>query len=75
MSAIITDQFRILSAKNFVTSVGSTENAYYSFIGLPNATEIGPTWNTSPPAPKDSFQDEDDTWDTIVSLKKLHRMM
>jgi len=71
MSAIITDQFRILSAKNFVTSVGSTENVYYSFIGLPNATEIGPTWNTSPPAPKDSFQDEDDTWDTIVSLKKI----
>ena len=71
MSAIITDQFRILSAKNFVTAVGSTANAYYSFIGLPNATEISSSWNTSPPAPKDSFQDEDDTWDTIISLKKI----
>lgn len=71
MSAIITDQFRILSAKNFVTAVGSTANSYYSFIGLPNATEISSSWNTSPPAPKDSFQDEDDTWDTIISLKKI----
>ena len=71
MSAIITDQFRILSAKNFVTSVASTANAYYSFIGLPNATDVSATWNTTPPAPKDSFSEENDTWDTVIALKKI----
>ena len=71
MSAIITDQFRILSAENFVASVTSSSNAYYSFIGLPNATDVSATWNTTPPAPKDSFFDENDTWDTIIALKKI----
>ena len=36
MSAIITDQFRILNANNFVESVENTNNSYYVFIGLPN---------------------------------------
>ena len=40
MAAIITDQIRILNAKNFVAGVTSTANAYYSFIGLPNPTEV-----------------------------------
>jgi hypothetical protein len=34
MSAIITDQIRILNAKNFVAGVTATANSYYSFIGL-----------------------------------------
>ena len=29
------------------------------------------TWNTSPPAPKDSFDQEDDYWDTMIAMKKL----
>ena len=36
MSAIITDQIRILNAKNFVAGVTAATNSYYSFIGLPN---------------------------------------
>jgi len=71
MSAIITDQFRILSANNFVTSVASTTSAYYTFIGLPNATDLSPTWNTTPPSPKDSFSEENDVWDTLIALKKI----
>jgi len=71
MSAIITDQFRILSAENFSASVASTSNAYYAFIGLPNATDVSSTWNTNPPAPKDSFDNENDIWDTIIALKKI----
>ena len=35
MSAIVTDQFRILNANNFVESVENTNNSYYVFIGLP----------------------------------------
>ena len=48
MAAIITDQIRILNAKNFVSGVQTSTNAYYSFIGLPNATDIQTDWDTSP---------------------------
>jgi hypothetical protein len=71
MSAIITDQLRILNAKNFVAAAVSSSNSYYSFVGLPNATNYSSTWDTNPPAPKDSFEQEDDYWDTMIALKKI----
>ena len=71
MAAIITDQIRILNAKNFVAGVTSTANAYYSFIGLPNPTEVQSDWDTDPPSPKDNFEEEDSYWDTMVALKKI----
>ena len=37
MPAVVTDQFRILNASNFVDSVlDETNNSYYVFLGLPN---------------------------------------
>ena len=72
MAAIITDQIRILNAKNFLSGVTSTSNAYYSFIGLPNPTDIESDWDTSPPSPKDSFDEEDNYWDTMIALKKIN---
>jgi hypothetical protein len=72
MAAIITDQIRILNAKNFVAGVSSSNNSYYSFIGLPNPTEIQSDWDTSPPSPKDSFDEENGYWDTMVALKKIN---
>ena len=71
MSAIITDQLRILNAKNFVSAATSSANSYYSFVGLPNATDYSSTWDTIPPAPKDSFEQENDYWDTMIALKKI----
>ncbi len=71
MSAIITDQFRILTAKTFVSTASSGTSSYYAFIGLPNSNEIDPNWNISPPTPKDSFEQENTTWDTIIALKKI----
>jgi len=71
MSAIITDQLRILNAKNFVSAATSSVNSYYSFVGLPNATNYSSTWESNPPAPKDSFNQEDDYWDTMIALKKI----
>ena len=71
MAAIITDQIRILNAQNFVAGVTSTANAYYSFIGLPNPTEVQSDWDTDPPSPKDNFEEEDSYWDTMVALKKI----
>ena len=72
MAAIITDQLRILNAKNFVAGVTSTTNAYYSFIGLCNPTDYQSDWDSDPPSPKDNFDQEDDYWDTMVAMKKIN---
>jgi len=71
MAAIITDQIRILNAKNFVAGVTTTDNAYYSFIGLPNPTDYESDWDTDPPSPKDNFREEDDYWDNMIAMKKI----
>ena len=73
MAAIITDQLRILNAKNFVAGVASTANSYYSFVGLPNPTDYDTDWETTPPAPIDNFNQEDNYWDTMVALKKINK--
>ena len=73
MAAIITDQLRILNAKNFVAGVASTANSYYSFVGLPNPTDYDSDWNTTPPSPVDNFNEEDNYWDTMVALKKVNK--
>jgi len=36
MTALVTDQFRILNATNFISSIENDENSYYVFVGLPN---------------------------------------
>jgi hypothetical protein len=72
MAAIITDQLRILNAKNFVAGVQSSSNSYYSFIGLPNPTDYQSDWDTSPPSPKDSLDQSNDYWDTMLAMKKIN---
>ena len=72
MAAIITDQIRILNAKNFLSGVSTATNAYYSFIGLCNPFDIQSDWDTNPPSPKDSFSEEDNYWDTMIALKKIN---
>jgi len=70
MAAIITDQIRILNAKNFVANVGV--GTFYSFIGLPNPSDYQSDWDSNPPSPKDNFDQENDYWDTMVALKKIN---
>jgi len=70
MAAIITDQIRILNAKNFISNVGVS--AYYSFIALPNPSDYQSDWDVNPPSPKDNFDQENDYWDTMVALKKIN---
>ena len=72
MAAIITDQLRILNAKNFVAGIQSSSNSYYSFIGLPNPTDYQSDWDTSPPSPKDSLDQSNDYWDTMLAMKKIN---
>ena len=71
MAAIITDQLRILNAKDFIASVASTSNSFYSFVGLPNPTDVDASWDSSPPDPRDSFNEENNYWDTMIALKKI----
>jgi hypothetical protein len=71
MSAIITDQFRILTAKTFVGEVQSSSSSYYAFLGLPNATDYQIDWDADPPAPMDSLNQSNEYWDTMLSLKKV----
>ena len=76
MPAIISDQFRILNAANFVAGVADTSQSYYTFIGLPNSGDIGAgygttDWNTNTPAPKDGFREYNDDYDTVLALKRL----
>ena len=76
MPAIISDQFRILNAANFVAGVANTANSYYAFLGLPNSGDVGlgygtTDWNTNTPAPKDGFKEYNDDYDTMIALKKL----
>jgi len=72
MAAIITDQFRILTAKNFVQEVQSSSSSYYAFIGLANATDYQDDWDADPPAPKDSLDQSNYYWDSMLSLKKIN---
>jgi len=73
MSAIVTDQFRILNASNFVDSVES--NSYYITLGLANPVAAGygrtSDWNTNPPSPTDNLSYAGHTGDTILFGKKI----
>lgn len=73
MSAIITNQFRILNSENLIAGIASTtSDNYYVFLGLPNATEVDVNWDTSTPSPVDNFDQYNNFWETIIALKKLN---
>ena len=59
MPAIVTDQFRILNAGNFVDSITDDANSYYVFVGLSNATSTGQykksDWDDKTPNPVDNY--------------------
>ena len=77
MSAIVTDQFRILNASNFVDSVNDSSNSYYVFVGLsnPSPSSVGfgrsSTWDTTPPNPTDNFDYLNHYKSTILFGKKI----
>ena len=77
MSAIISDQFRIMNAETFTKSlvgVGNTFNTYYTFIGQPNALNSqangSSSWGEGLP-PLDGFKEEGEIKETIISMKKI----
>ena len=75
MSAIITDQFRIFNAENFVDSVNDSNNSYYVFLGLSNPAESkfgrSTGWDSSPDEPVDNLQYLSHYKDTLLFGKKI----
>ena len=75
MAAIVTDQFRILNASNFVDSVQDINNSYYVFLSLPNPTAVGfgrsNTWDSNIPSPQDNINYLNHTKDTIIFGKRI----
>jgi hypothetical protein len=75
MSAIVSDNFRILNASNFVESIQNSSNGYYIFLGLSNPTTVGfgrtSTWNNDPPTPIDNFNYFNHASDTMIFGKKI----
>ena len=75
MASVVTDQFRILNASNFVDSVVSSSNSYYVFLGLSNPSISGfgrdPTWDTNVPNPNDNLQYSAHYRDTSLFGKKI----
>ena len=65
MAAVVTDQFRILNASNFIDSVLNENNSYYAFLGLSNPTTPNPgfgrtsTWNDNQNSNKDPVDNLD----------------
>jgi len=85
MSAIVTDQFRINNAGNFLGDVNNSENSYYVFVGLSNPSAAvrssvafgrnatDPEWNneTDRKKPIDNFNYLNHTKDTMIFGKKI----
>ena len=75
MAAIVTDQFRILNANNFVETVESPANSYYVFLGLTNPSTVGfgrtNNWDENIPNPTDSIDIVNHTADTMMFGKKV----
>ena len=75
MSAIVTDQFRILNASNFIDSVLNSSNSYYVFVGLSNPSTSGfgrnSTWDTNTPNPVDNIDYINHNKSTILFGKKI----
>ena len=76
MAAIVTDQFRLLNAENFVDSVSDPNNSYYVFLSLVNpSANVGfgrsTTWDTNTPAPIDNKNYLSHVKDTMIFGKRI----
>lgn len=80
MPALVTDQFRIFNANNFVSAIETSDNSFYIFLGLANPTSpaigFGRTsdWNTATtgsPFPVDNINYTNHAYDTMLFGKKI----
>ena len=75
MAAIVTDQFRILNASNFLDSIESESNSYYIFLSLPNPSIVGfgrsTTWDDNTPVPVDDINYVNHVGQTMMFGKRV----
>lgn len=75
MAALITDDFRLFNADNFIESVTDPNNSYYIFVGLPNPVGEGygrsTNWNNDPPQPIDNFAYLRHCYDTMMYGRRI----
>ncbi len=76
MPAVVTDQFRIFNANNFVESLLNSSNSYYVFLGLSNPISVAPGFGRTTTAnwplnPLDNFQYLSHYRDTTLFGKKI----
>lgn len=75
MPAIVSDQFRILNAKNFVNDIEDSNNSYYVMLGLANPTAVGfgrsANWDSLTPYPIDDLNNLNHVKDTFLFGKKI----
>jgi hypothetical protein len=75
MAAIVTDQFRIINASNFINSVTGGNDSYYVFLGLDNPAQIGfgrtTNWDSNIPNPTDNLEYLSHYRDTSLFGKKI----
>jgi len=75
MPAIVTDQFRILNASNFIDSVLDSPNSYYVFVGLSNPSTSGfgrsSGWDSNTPNPTDNIDYLNHNESTVLFGKKI----
>ena len=75
MAALITDDFRLFNADNFIESVTDPNNSYYIFVGLPNPVGEGygrsTNWNNDPPQPIDNFAYLRHCYDTMMYGRRV----
>jgi hypothetical protein len=72
MSAILTDQFRVTRASDFVASIGSTTKTHYAFLGMPLTDEVDLNWSLTIPDPIDDFDQEYSYSSNMISLSKIN---
>ena len=73
MSAIITSQFRLENANNFIASTADVSNSVYVFIGKSDAWSSSKDINTdsTAPTPQDTVADVNDAWQNMIAMKKV----
>jgi hypothetical protein len=73
MSAIITSQFRLENANNFIASTSDVSNSAYVFIGKSDAWSTSKDINTdsTAPTPQDTIADVNDAWQNMIAMKKI----
>jgi len=73
MSAIITSQFRLENANNFIASTSDVSNSAYVFVGKSDAWSTSKDINTdsTEPTPLDTIADVNDAWQNMIAMKKI----